>query len=107
MLKRARACLSRQPRRSSANRVRSARGTVEAYYEEVAPDFAALFVAGAFETAARLTDFPRAGRIVPEIGDASIRELIYRQYRIIYTVIEGTAEILTVYHSARQFGTLG
>ena len=79
---------------------------IEAYYEEVAPDFAPLFVAGAFEVTARLSDFPAAGRVVPEIGDDAIRELIYRQYRIIYLVDEGSAEILTVYHSARQFGGL-
>jgi toxin ParE1/3/4 len=80
---------------------------IEAYYEEVAPDFAPLFVAGAFETAARLSTFPRLGHIVPEIGDDSIRELIYRQYRIIYVVVEHTAEVLTVYPSARHFGGLG
>jgi toxin ParE1/3/4 len=80
---------------------------IEAYYEEVAPDFAPLFVAGAFETVARLVDFPNAGRVVPEIGDESIRELIYRQYRIIYVVGEDSAEVLTVYHSARQFGGFG
>ena len=79
---------------------------IEAYYDEVAPDFASLFVAGAFEAAGRLSEFPNAGRVVPEIGDESIRELIYRQYRIIYVVNEGSAEILTVYHSARQFGEL-
>jgi plasmid stabilization system protein ParE len=71
---------------------------IGAYYEEVAPDFAPLFVAGAFEAAARLSDFPHAGRIVPEIGDESIRELIYRQYRIIYVVIEDAAEVLTGLH---------
>ena len=49
---------------------------------------------------------PNMGRIVPEIGDESIRELIYRQYRIIYIVDDGSAEILTVYHSSRQFGGL-
>ena len=63
-----------------------------------------LFVAGAFEAAARLSTFPRLGRVVPEIGDDSIRELIYRQYRILYVVVEDTAEVLTVYPSARQFG---
>lgn len=80
---------------------------IEAYYEDVAPDFAPLFVAGAFEATARLADFPNAGRVVPEIGDESIRELIYRQYRIIYVVGKDAAEVLTVYHSARQFGGLG
>lgn len=79
---------------------------IEAYYQDVAPDFAPLFVAGAFEAAARLADFPNAGRVVPEIGDEAIRELIYRQYRIIYVVGEGSADVLTVYHSARQFGGL-
>lgn len=80
---------------------------IEAYYEDVAPDFAPLFVAGAFEAASRLADFPNAGRVVPEIGDESIRELIYRQYRILYVVGDGAAEILTVYHSSRQLGGLG
>jgi toxin ParE1/3/4 len=80
---------------------------IEAYYEEVAPDFAPLFVTGAFEATERLADFPRAGRMVPEIGDEAIRELIYRQYRIIYVVDEGSVEVLTVFHSARQFGGLG
>ena len=59
---------------------------------------------GAFEATGRLSDFPNAGRIVPEIGDESIRELIYRQYRIIYLVNEGSVEVLTWYHAARQFG---
>ena len=80
---------------------------IEAYYEEVAPDFAALLVAGVFETAQRLTDFPRAGRSVPEIKDEAICELLYRQYRIVYVVLDDTAEILTVFHSARQFGGFG
>ncbi len=77
---------------------------IEAYYEEVAPDFAPLFVAGVFEATARLGTLPRMGRVVPEIGDDSIRELIYRQYRIIYVVVGETAEVLTLYPSARQFG---
>ena len=80
---------------------------IEAYYQEVAPDFAPLFVAGAFESTERLADFPRAGRVVPEIGEPSIRELLYRQYRIIYVVGESSAEVLTVYHSSRHLGTLG
>ena len=80
---------------------------IEAYYEEVAPDFARLFVDGAFEATERLADFPEVGRVVPEIGDDAVRELIYRQFRIVYVVTEKAAEILTVFHSARQFGGLG
>lgn len=77
---------------------------IEAYYEQVAPDFAALFVAGAFEAARRLERFPRSGRIVREIGDETIRELLYRQYRLIYTVTDTGAEVLTLYPMARPLG---
>ncbi len=80
---------------------------IEAYYENVAPDFAPLFVAGAFDATRRLSDFPNVGRAVPEIGDNDIREVIYRQYRIIYVVSEERVEVLTIYHSSRQFGALG
>ncbi|HET6567507.1 MAG TPA: type II toxin-antitoxin system RelE/ParE family toxin [Rhodothermales bacterium] len=80
---------------------------IEAYYEEVAPDFAPLFVAGAFEAAERLARFPYIGREVPEMGEEAIREIIYHQFRIIYIVDQDAVEILTVFHSARQFGGLG
>lgn len=56
----------------------------------------------------QLEDFPRSGRIVPEIGEVSIRELIYRNYRIVYYVDEEDAEVevLTIFHSSRDFGGL-
>ena len=51
-----------------------------------------------------LADFPGMDRVVPEIGDASIRELLYR---LIYVVDEQTVEILTLYHASRAFGGPG
>jgi addiction module RelE/StbE family toxin len=45
---------------------------------------------------------PRSGRIVPEIGDESIRELIVGNYRLIYYMVnEDRVDIIRVYHSAR------
>lgn len=81
---------------------------IEAYYEEVAPEYAALLVASVFEKAQKLERLPRMGRIVPEIGDESIRELIHRGYRIMYVVDEKgeEVEVLTVLHSSQQFGSL-
>ncbi len=81
---------------------------IEAYFEEIAPDYAAFFMEQVLEKAHQLERFPRLGRIVPEIGDASIRELIYRSYRIMYFVDpEGeNVGVLTVLHSSRQFGSL-
>jgi len=46
----------------------------------------------------RLKSFPESGRIVPEIDNPRIRELIYSNYRIIYRIEEKQLSILTVRH---------
>ena len=44
----------------------------------------------------------RIGRIVPEVGNDQIRELITGSYRIIYTVIHiNRVDVITVHHSSR------
>ncbi|MDR4475314.1 MAG: type II toxin-antitoxin system RelE/ParE family toxin [Nitrospira sp.] len=54
----------------------------------------------------RLTLFPESGRIVPELADPQIREVVQGSYRIVYRLLGQQAHILTVHHSARLF-TLG
>lgn len=79
------------------------------YYERVgAPDFAEVFEKQIFEKIRPLEQFPRMGRIVPEIDDEAIREIIYRDYRIVYVVgqDDDTVDVLTIFHSSKQFGTL-
>jgi len=45
----------------------------------------------------------RAGKIVPEIDQENIRELIEGNYRIIYKIVEDNQiDILTIHHSARD-----
>ena len=72
----------------------------------MAPSYAPVFVKKVIEITQRLELFPRSGRIVPEIGDEAIRELIYRNYRIVYVVDEAgeEVEVLTIFHSSHQFG---
>jgi toxin ParE1/3/4 len=54
------------------------------------------------EKAALLKESPRLGRIVPEIQEENIRELIFGNYRIIYRIVNiDRIDILTIYHSAR------
>jgi addiction module RelE/StbE family toxin len=45
--------------------------------------------------------FPEIGRIVPEYGDPKMREIIYRNYRIVYLVEERAVEIITVFHGSK------
>ncbi|HMP07338.1 MAG TPA: type II toxin-antitoxin system RelE/ParE family toxin [Lacipirellulaceae bacterium] len=47
--------------------------------------------------------FPEAGRIVPELDRADVREVLIGSYRIVYLVGSDVVHILTVFHGARLF----
>ena len=49
-----------------------------------------------------LETHPLMGRVVPELNRTDLRELLYRQYRIVYRVV-GPAElaVLLVHHGAK------
>ena len=83
---------------------------IVAYYERVgAVEFAGVFEAKVIEKTRMLEQFPRMGRMVPEIGDEAMREVIYRNYRIVYVVDreDEEVEVLTIFHSSQQFGASG
>jgi toxin ParE1/3/4 len=64
--------------------------------------YASLQVERIFNHAEILAKKPEIGRVVPEINNNKIRELILGNYRIIYKVInKNRIDILTVHHSAR------
>ncbi len=49
-----------------------------------------------------LETYPYRGRIVPEIGLSTIRQLLCGHYRIIYEVLkENKIGVLTVHHQSR------
>jgi plasmid stabilization system protein ParE len=51
----------------------------------------------------RLREFPELGRIVPEYRNDSLREIIFRPYRLVYRVDHERklCQIARVWHSAR------
>jgi len=60
-----------------------------------------------FDSVNILKQHPRAGRVVPEFNNKTIRELIRGNYRIIYKILnEQNINIVTVHHSARQLHQL-
>ncbi len=66
-----------------------------------APQVAAVFADRAFHVTDRLAAHPALGRIVPEMQDESIREVVVHSYRIIYRLHQGDVHVLTVHHGAR------
>lgn len=82
---------------------------VEAIKAYIARDSAryAVFVAEEIVDAVdRLSAFPLSGRVVPELGRKTVREVIYGNYRIVYRVTESSIEVLTVFHGSRLFPLL-
>ena len=49
-----------------------------------------------------LEAFPEIGRIVPEYDNTLIREIIYRNYRIVYKISEKVIEIATVFQGSKR-----
>lgn len=47
--------------------------------------------------------FPKKRRIVPELSIDLIREIIYKNYRIVYAVKKNSITILTVFESHKLF----
>ena len=53
-----------------------------------------------------LKSMPDVGRVVPELENSEIRELIEGNYRIIYRIkTKDSIGILTVHHSSRNFSS--
>ena len=53
------------------------------------------------ETAETIPDYPELGRVVPEIGESTIRERFVYSYRIIYRVEPERILVAAVIHGSR------
>ena len=65
-------------------------------------DRAVRFIDELISTAEKLPENPEIGRVVPELTIDRVREIIYKNYRIIYLVSEKTISILTVFEGHRK-----
>ncbi len=65
------------------------------YAEKVSQDI--------LERSEKLNEFPEIGRIVPEIGEVNIREVIVYSYRLIYEISSDKIEVLALIHCKRDF----
>ena len=57
----------------------------------------------ALEVADSLSTLAERGRVVPEVGDSTLRELFVYDYRLLYRVAEDRVVIRAFLHSARDF----
>jgi plasmid stabilization system protein ParE len=71
------------------------------YIAQDSPLAADRWVDGLFKAVERLADFPESGRVVPEIAEPALRELLYHNYRVIYRFTGDEVRVLTVRHGRR------
>lgn len=74
---------------------------IKTYISQGSPHYALVFISNIFHATKKLNIFPLSGRITPEFNREDIREIIFRNYRIIYHLQNETITILTVIHGAR------
>ena len=67
------------------------------------PAGAAQVLIGALEAAESLSTLSERGRVVPEIGELTLRELFVYDYRLLYRVRENRVVIRAFLHGARDF----
>lgn len=81
-----------------------ARADLKAIHDYIASDSprTAKAIAREFHARAALMDSsPRAGRVVPELGDPYLREVPVHSWRLIYRVTEGEVEVIALIHKRR------
>jgi plasmid stabilization system protein ParE len=49
-----------------------------------------------------LRDLPEQGRVVPEWGEPSVREIMHEPFRVVYEVFPDRVEILTLSHFRQE-----
>jgi len=65
------------------------------------PHYASLLVMDFLAAVSRLAAFPRFGRMVPEVKNPAIREIILGNYRVVYRLNPESVEVLAIHHAAR------
>jgi plasmid stabilization system protein ParE len=68
------------------------------YIAQDSPNSAQKWVESIFKIIERLEEFPKSGRIIPEIMQDDFREIIHGNYRIIYRLQIEIISILTIRH---------
>ena len=75
-------------------------------YDYIAEDsqyYARTVVQNIVEKSESLEQFPKVGRLVPEISDPDVREIFIYSYRLIYEVKPKRVGILAIVHGKRDF----
>jgi toxin ParE1/3/4 len=80
--------------------------SIASYITRDSEAYARAVVEKILETARQVREFPFMGRMVPELGQETIRERFVYSYRLIYRLHNGTITIAAIIHGGRLFGLI-
>lgn len=86
-------------------RARSDLQLAVAYIATDSPAAARSFGIAVIQAGRSLATLSERGRVVPELGDDDVRELLLGRYRIIYEVFADRIAVLRLIHASRDFET--
>lgn len=75
---------------------------IAAYIAQDSEVYSTSVVRTILKKARMLSEFPMIGRIVPEFGNPSLREIFAYSYRIIYKVASAQVSIAAIVHGKRN-----
>ena len=76
------------------------------YIAEDSPGYAAALVRDVRDRARSLGEMAERGRMVPELEDPAVRELIIGSYRLVYEIEDSDVYVLGLIHGARDLAAL-
>ena len=74
---------------------------IASFISKDSPNYAQILVKQIYEMVSHLEEFPKFGRKVPEYNDPNLREILYKNYRIIYLIKSEHLEIISISHGSR------
>lgn len=80
---------------------------IKHFISEDSLTYASIFIERIFELVEHLEVFPEIGRKVPETNNPGVREIIYKNYRIVYQLKDDYLEIIAVFHGSRLYSPDG
>ncbi len=81
--------------------------SIAEYLGRNSPFYAGAVVEKILAVARNVAEFPRAGRIVPEVGEETLREHFVHSYRLLYRVEPERILIVAIVHGRRLLESVG
>ncbi len=76
-------------------------GNIANFISKDSPKYAQILIKQIYEMISHLEQFPKFGRKVPEYNNPNLREILYKNYRIIYLIKQKHIEIISIIHGSR------